>query len=129
MTTTASPAPSGSRAARAEALADLRDALADLLRATVGIGLDQVQQLAGSFDVLTRAKNSLLGAVLGGLRAGAAGDNPIWGAFRGAVTAMSTSTRVALLLALVLAILLLPVTLALLLIALIVAIVVVAARS
>ncbi|MGI5132033.1 hypothetical protein ACQEVB_34875 [Pseudonocardia sp. CA-107938] len=119
--------PPGSPQARADAVADLRDSLADLLHVTVGIALDKVEDLARSFDVLTSAKDSVIGAVLGGLRAGAAGDNPIWGAFRGAIAAMSTSTRIALVVALVLAIVLLPVTVVLLLIALIVAIVVVSA--
>jgi hypothetical protein len=117
----------------AEALAELRESLTELLRAllqsTVGVGLDQVKRIAGSFDVLTGMKDSVLGAVLGGLRAGAAGDNPIWGAFRGAVAAMSTGMRVALVLALVLAIVLLPVTVLLVLIALIVAVIVVAVKA
>ena len=118
----------GSREARIDAVEELRETLVELLRTTVGLALDKVQQLASSFDVLTRAKGSMLGAVVGGLRAGAAGNYPIWGAFRGAVAAMSTGTRVALVLALVLAIVLLPVTVVLLLIALIVAIVVMSAK-
>lgn len=119
----------GSREARIDAVAELRESLAELLRTTVGLALDKVQELASSFDVLTRVKGSMLGAVLGGLRAGAAGDNPIWGAFRGAVAAMSTGTKVAIVLALVLAIVLLPVTVVLLLIALIVAIVVISVKQ
>jgi hypothetical protein len=123
----------GSAEGRADAVAELRESLTELLstllRSTVGVGLEQVRRLAGSFDVLTGMKDSALGAVVGGLRAGAAGDNPIWGAFRGAVAAMSTGTRVALLLALVLAIVLLPVTVVLLLIAIIVAVVVVVVRE
>lgn len=125
--------PPGSPEVRADAVAELRESLTELLRAllrsTVGVALDQVQRFAGSFDALTRMKDSTLGAVLGGLRAAAAGDNPIWGAFSGAVAAMSTGTRVALVLVLVLALVLLPLTVALLLIALIVAIVVVVATN
>ena len=123
----------GSPEGRADALADLRESLTELLRtllrSTVGVGLDQVRRLAGSFGALTSMNDTALGAVVGGLRAGAAGNNPIWGAFRGAVAAMSTGTRVALLLALVLAIVLLPVTVVLLLIAIIVAVVVVVVRE
>jgi hypothetical protein len=123
----------GSPEGRADAVAELRESLTELLRtllrSTVGVGLEQVQRLAGSFNALTSMKDSALGAVVGGLRAGAAGNNPIWGAFRGAVAAMSTGTRVALLLALVLAIVLLPVTVVLLLIAIIVAVVVVVVRE
>jgi hypothetical protein len=123
----------GSPEGRADAVAELRESLTELLRtllrSTVGVALEQVQRLAGSFEVLTSMKDSALGAVVGGLRAGAAGNNPIWGAFRGAVAAMSTGTRVALLLALVLAIVLLPVTVVLLLIAIIVAVVVVVVQE
>jgi hypothetical protein len=123
----------GSPEGRADAVAELRESLTELLRtllrSTVGFGLEQVQRLAGSFDVLGTLKGSALGAVVGGLRAGAAGDNPIWGAFRGAVAAMSTGTRVALVLALVLAIVLLPVTVVLVLLALIVAVVVVVVKG
>jgi hypothetical protein len=123
----------GTPEGRADAVAELRESLTELLRTllrtTVGVGLEQVQRLAGSFDALTSVKDSALGAVVGGLRAGAAGKNPIWGAFRGAVAAMSTGTRVALLLALVLAIVLLPVTVVLLLIAIIVAVVVVVVQE
>lgn len=123
----------GSPEARADAVAELRESLTELLRtllrSTVGLALDQVHKLADSFDVLSNTKNTALGAVLGGLRAGAAGDNPIWGAFKGAVAAMSTGTRVALVLVLVLALVLLPLTVVLLLIALIVAVVVVATKQ
>jgi hypothetical protein len=118
---------------RKAAVADLKDSLRDLLRTllrtSVGLVLEQVEDLGGTIRKMAASGGLAVGGLLGGVRAGLAGKNPIWGAFTGAVAAMSTGMRVAIILALVLAIVLLPITVVLLLIALIVLIIVVAARA
>jgi len=117
------------QAAIADLKASLRDLLRTLLRSSVGLVLEHVEDLAGTFRKMAASGGLAVGAVLGGVRAGLAGKNPIWGALKGAVGAMSTGMRVAIILALVLAIVLLPITVVLLLVALIVLIVVAAAKS
>jgi hypothetical protein len=118
---------------RAAALADLKDSLKELLRsalrATTGLVLDQVEGLAGTFDRTAAAGGLAAGGLLGGLRAGMQGGNPVWGAFKGAVGALSPGMRAALVAILLLAILLLPITVVLLLVALIVLVIVAATKA
>lgn len=118
---------------RAAAVADLKDGLKELLRsalrATTGIALDQVEGLAGTFDKTAAGGGLAVGGLLGGLRAGMSGSNPVWGAFTGAIGALSPGMRAALVGVLLLAILLLPITVVLLLLALIVLVVVAAVRA
>ncbi|MBN9107370.1 MAG: hypothetical protein J0I34_01190 [Pseudonocardia sp.] len=118
---------------RAAAIADLKDSLKELLRsalrATTGIALDQVEDLAGTFDRTAAAGGLAVGGLLGGVRAGMQGRNAVWGAFKGVIGALSPRMRVALVGILLLAILLLPITVVLLLVALIVLVVVAAANA
>ncbi|AEA24589.1 hypothetical protein ACFQ34_13005 [Pseudonocardia benzenivorans] len=118
---------------RAAAVEDLKDSLKELLRsalrATTGIVLDKVEDLAAMFERSASTGGLAMGGLLGAVRAGMAGSNPIWGAFKGAIGAMSPGMRAALVAVLVLAILLLPITVVVLLVALVVLIVVAAARA
>ncbi|GEL23416.1 hypothetical protein PSU4_23700 [Pseudonocardia sulfidoxydans NBRC 16205] len=118
---------------RAAALADLKDSLKELLRsalrATTGIALDQVEGLAATLGRAAAAGGPAVGGLLGGVRAGMQGGNPVWGAFKGAIGALSPGMRAALVGILVLAILLLPITVVLLLVALIVLVIVAATKS
>lgn len=107
----------------------LRRLLATLLERAVGLALDKVEQLARSLDEMATRGGPKLGALFGGARAALSGRNPVWGAIRGAVSALSPAAKVALVAALVLALLLLPVTVVLLLLVLIVVVVVAAVRS
>lgn len=121
------------RDARAHAVDELKSSLKELLRtllrSTVGLALENVEGLAKSFDTMAASGGLAMGGVLGGVRAGLAGRNPVWGAIKGAIGALSPAVRVGLVLVLVLALVLLPVTVVLLLLALIVLIVVAAAKA
>ncbi len=99
--------------------ASLKRLLKVLLERGFGVVLESVERLAGTFDEIAARGGVKLGALWGGATAGLSGRNPVWGAVKGAFSALSTPARVALILALVLALLLLPVTVVLLLIALI----------
>ncbi|MCE0763869.1 hypothetical protein LWC35_13255 [Pseudonocardia kujensis] len=127
------PADPGPAERRDAAVADLKQSLRDLLRtvlrSSVGLVLEHVEDLGGTIQKMATSGGLAMGGLLGGVRAGLAGKNPIWGALKGAVGAMSTGMRVAIILALVLAILLLPITVVLLLVALIVLIIVAAAKA
>ncbi|WP_297659450.1 hypothetical protein [Pseudonocardia sp.] len=103
--------------------------LTALLERGFGLALEKVEDLALKFDRMAAQGGPKLGALLGGAREAMAGQNPIWGAIRGAVSAMSPATKALLVAVLVLAIVLLPVTAVLLLVALIVLAVVVAVRA
>ncbi|MEU7812706.1 hypothetical protein [Pseudonocardia sp. NPDC049154] len=116
-------------AAVADLKESLRDLLRTLLRSSVGLVLENVEDLGGLVQKFAASGGVAMGGLLGGVRAGLAGKNPIWGALKGAVGAMSTGMRVAIILALVLAIVLLPITVVLLLVALIVLIIVAAAKA
>lgn len=109
--------------------ASMRKLLTALLERGFGLALEKVEDLALKFDRLAAQGGPKLGALLGGARAAMAGQNPIWGAIRGAVSAMSPATKALLVAVLVLAIVLLPVTAVLLLVALIVLAVVLAVRA
>jgi hypothetical protein len=99
--------------------ASLRRLLAVLLERGFGVVLDSVERLAGTFDEIAARGGVKMGALWGGATAGLSGRNPVWGAVKGAFSALSTPARGALIIALVLALLLLPVTVVLLLLALI----------
>jgi hypothetical protein len=103
-----------------ELKASLRRLLATLLDRALGIALDTVETLAGSFDEIAARGGIPVSALLGGLRAKLQGRSPIWGAIRGAFAALSPGVKALIIIALVLALLLLPVTVVLLLLALIV---------
>ncbi|MGD9525797.1 hypothetical protein [Pseudonocardia sp.] len=128
MTRPATPA----RPGRPDPLADLRRALRDLLATlldrAVGVALDKVEDIAGRLDEMAARGGPNVGALVGGARSLMSGRNPIWGAFRGAFSALSPGTKAAIVAALVLALVLLPVTVVLVLLALIVLAVVAAAR-
>jgi len=99
--------------------ASLRRLLAALLERGFGVVLESVERLAGTFDEIAARGGVKVSALWGGARAGLSGRNPVWGAVKGAFSALSTPARVMLIIALVLALLLLPVTVVLLLLALI----------
>lgn len=99
--------------------ASLRRLLGALLERGFGIALESVERLAGTFDEIAARGGVKVGALWGGATAGLSGRNPVWGAVKGAFSALSTPARAALIIALVLALLLLPVTVVLLLLALI----------
>jgi hypothetical protein len=107
----------------------LRRLLAALLDRAFGIALDKVEQLSGAFDEIAARGGYKIGALFGGMRAAVSGRNPVWGAFTGAVSALSPGAKAALIAVLILALLLLPITVALLLLFLIIAAVVAVARS
>jgi hypothetical protein len=123
----------GPKERRDAAVSELKDSLKDLLRtllkASTGLILERVEDLGGLFQRTASSGGLAVGALLGGVRAGMAGKNPLWGALKGAVGALSPAVRIGLIVALVLAILLLPVTVVLILIALIVLVIVAAAKS
>ena len=102
-----------------ELKASLRRLLATLLDRALGIALDKVETLAGSFDEIAARGGVPINALLGGLRAKLQGRSAIWGAIKGAFGALSPQIKALLIIALVLALLLLPVTIVLLLLVLI----------
>ena len=91
--------------------------------------LGAVDRLSGKLEDITTRGGALTGAAAGGLKAVAAGKNPVWGAVKGAIGGLSTTTKVMIVFALVLGLLLGPVVLVLLLLALLVFVVVLAVRS
>ncbi|TWF80157.1 hypothetical protein FHX44_116095 [Pseudonocardia hierapolitana] len=117
------------RTASEQLKASLRELLATLIDRAFGLALDAVESLARALDEVAARGGLRLNALLGGARALAQGSNPVWGAIKGAVAAMSPAARVALIAALVLAVLLLPLTVVLVLLALIVFAVWVAVRA
>jgi hypothetical protein len=102
-----------------ELKASLRKLLATLMDRAFGLALDKVEVLAGKLDEVAARGGLGLNALLGGVRASLQGRNPVWGAIKGAVAAMSPAAKAALIVALVLALLLLPLTVVLLLLVLI----------
>jgi hypothetical protein len=112
-----------------ELKASLRKLLAALLDRAFGLALEKVEVLASSLDDVAARGGVTMTALLGGIRASAHGRNPVWGAIKGAVAAMSPAAKAALIVALVLALLLLPLTVVLLLLVLIVVAVWAAVRA
>jgi hypothetical protein len=109
--------------------ASLRELLATVLDRGRGLALDKVEDLARSLDDFAARGGPVMGGMLGGARAALQGRSMVWGAIRGAFSALSPAVKAALIAVLVLALLLLPVTVVLLLVALIVLAVVAWARS
>ena len=112
-----------------ELKASLRKLLATVLERGFGLALEKVESLARSFDEVAGRGGIPMHALLGGVRAGIQGRNPVWGAIRGAFGALSPGVKVALVVVLVLALLLLPLTVVLLLLVLIVVAVWAAVRA
>jgi hypothetical protein len=119
----------GPRAPSEQLKASLRELLATLIDRAFGLALDAVEGLARALDDVAARGGLPLNALLGGARALLEGRNPVWGAVKGAVAAMSPAAKAALIAALVLAVLLLPLTVVLVLLALIVFAVWVAVRA
>ena len=109
--------------------AALRRLLAAALERTFGMALDKVEQLSRTFDEIAARGGVTVGALFGGVRAAVTGRNPVWGAVKGAFSALGPGTKAAILIVLVLALLLLPVTVVLLLLLLIVVAVMAIART
>lgn len=112
-----------------ELKASLRRLLATVLDTAFGLALDKVEDLARSLDDIALRGGPKVAALLGGVKAKLGGQNPVWGAIRGAFSAMSPMAKAALITVLVLALLLAPVTVVVLLLVLIVVAVVAAVRS
>jgi membrane associated rhomboid family serine protease len=99
--------------------AALRGLLAAVLERTFGIALDKIEQLSRTLDDIEARGGYKIGAVFGGVRAAVAGRSPVWGAIKGAFSALGPGAKAAIIVVLVLALLLLPVTVVLLLLLLI----------
>jgi hypothetical protein len=91
--------------------------------------LRAVDRLSGKLEDISSRGGALTGAAAGGLKAVAAGKNPVLGAVKGAIGGLSTKTKVLIVLAIVLGLLLGPVALVLLLVGLLVFAIVAAVRS
>jgi hypothetical protein len=100
--------------------ASLRELLATLIDRAFGLALDAVEGLARRLEEVAARGGLRLNALLGGAKAVHEGRNPVWGAVREAVAAMSPVAKAALITALVLGVLLLPLIVVLLLLVLIV---------
>jgi hypothetical protein len=98
--------------------ASLRELLATLIDRAFGLALDTVEGLARRLEEV--AVGLPLNALLGGAKAVLEGRNPVWGAIRETVAAMSPAAKAALITVLVLGVLLLPLIVVLLLLVLIV---------
>jgi len=91
--------------------------------------LGAVDRLSGKLEEISSGGGALTGAAAGGLKAVAAGKNPVLGALKGAIGGLSTKTKVLIVLAIVLGLLLGPVALVLLLLGLLVFAIVASMRS
>jgi hypothetical protein len=91
--------------------------------------LRAVDHLSGKLEDISSRGGALTGAAAGGLKAVAAGKNPILGVVKGAIGGLSTKTKVLIVLAVVLGLLLGPVALVVLLLGLLVFAIVAAVRS
>jgi hypothetical protein len=120
-----------------DAVATPADRLTSSLQRLLGVLIDRgataalgaVDRLSGKLEDLAGRGGVVGGAAAGGVKAVVRGKNPVWGAVKGAIGGLSTTTKVMIVLALVLALLLGPVVLLLLLVALLVLAVVLAVRS
>lgn len=129
-------AATGPRSAHASVPAPPVDQLKSSLQRLVGVLVDRgakaalgaVDRLSGKLEDIT-CGGALTGAAAGGLKAVAAGKNPVLGAVTGAIGGLSTKTKVLIVLAIVLGLLLGPVALVLLLLGLLVFAIVAAVRS
>ncbi|MFD1531250.1 hypothetical protein [Pseudonocardia aurantiaca] len=109
--------------------ASLRTLLATLIERGFGIALDKIEQLARTFDQIAARGGITLHAAFGGAQAALEGRSPVWGAIRGAFSALSPGTKAIVVAVLILALILLPVTVVLLLLSLIVIAIVLANRT
>jgi hypothetical protein len=100
--------------------ASLRELLATLIDRAFGLALDAVEGLARRLEDVAVRGGLPLNALLGGAKAVHEGRNPVWGAIRETVAAMSPVAKAALITALVLGVLLLPLIVILLLLVVIV---------
>jgi hypothetical protein len=82
--------------------------------------LHAVDRLSGKLEDISSRGGALTGAAVGGLKAVAAGKNPVLGAVKGVIGGLSTKTKVLIVLVIVLCLLLGPVALVLLLVGLLV---------
>lgn len=109
--------------------AALRELLATVLERAFGLALDKLEQLSGTLEDIEARGGYKIGAVFGGVRAAVAGKSPVWGAIKGAFSALSPGVKAAIIIVLVLALLLLPVTVVLLLLLLIVVAIIAIVKS
>jgi hypothetical protein len=119
--------------AAARPVAQLKSSLRRLANVLIDRGAKAasgaVDSLSGNLEGIASRGGTLTGAAAGGLKAVAGGRNPVWGAVKGLIGGLSTTTKVLIVLALVLALLLAPVVLVVLLLGLLVLAIVVAVRS
>jgi hypothetical protein len=108
--------------------ASLRELLEAVLDRVFGLALSGIERLAETLEGFAARGGIGLSALLGGAAAAVSGRNPVWGAIKGAVSALSGPAKAALIIVLVLALILLPVTVLLVLLALLVAAVVAVVR-
>jgi hypothetical protein len=100
--------------------ASLRELLAAAMNRVAGFAMDKVDEAAQSLEDIAANGGPKIGAVLGGVEAKLAGNNPVWGAVKGAFGSLSPAARIGIALLLLLAVVLLPVTLVLVLLGLLV---------
>ena len=100
--------------------ASLQELLAVALDRVAGFAMDKVDKAAQSLENFAVEGGPKIGALLGGVEAKLAGNNPVWGAVKGAFGSLSPAVRIGIVLLLLLAVVLLPVTLVLVLLGLIV---------
>jgi hypothetical protein len=128
----ASPRPIQHSAA-AHPVDQLKSSLRSLANVLIDRGakaaLGAVERLSGKLEGIASRGGALTGAAVGGLKAVAGGRNLVWGAVKGLIGGLSTTTKVLIVLALVFALLLGPVVLVVLLLGLVVWAVVAAVRS
>jgi hypothetical protein len=91
--------------------------------------LRPVDRFSRNLEDIASRGGAFTGAAAGGLKAVAAGKNPVLGAVKGAIGGLSTTTKVLIVLAIVLGLLLGPVVLVLLLLGLLVFAIVAAVQS
>jgi len=100
-----------------------------LMQKGLDVALQAVDRLSDKLEDVTSRGGALTGAAGGGLKALGAGKNPVWGAVKGAIGGLSTTTKVLIILSLILGLLLGPVVLLVLLLALMVLAVVAVVRA
>jgi hypothetical protein len=109
--------------------ASFQKLLGALAQKGLTVALQAVDRLSEKLEDVTSRGGALTGGVGGGVKALLAGKSPVWGAVKGVIGGLSTTTKVLIVLSLVLALVLGPVLLLLLLLGLLIFAVVAAVRA